>query len=84
MWPFENIVIRRITKSNALLIEEIKILLEKRESNPIEKPTVYINPEVTIPENQTTIAYASPENWIEMFIWNETQPVEIFVELPHE
>ena len=46
------------------------------------------DPEATTPEtttvNYTTTEYIPPENWIEMFIWDQNGTIiEKYVEIPH-
>jgi len=49
--------------SKTILSKKTKKLIIERDNNPIEKPTIYIDPDITTPySNQTTTPYTTRYN----------------------
>ena len=84
MSSYQQITIRRICKDTAESNEYFQPILQEKIDNPIIVPTIWMEANVTLPENYTTEAEPPIENYVDLLVWdtNSTQK-QLYISLPY-
>ena len=84
MSSYQQITVRRICKETIESIEFFQPIFQEIINNPIIVPTIWMEANVTLPENYTTEAEPPVANYVDLLVWDkDNNQKQLYISLPY-